>query len=73
MGVDRAAKMTLVFCILHNFCEIRSENVPLCADVEHCRDSYVDLRRGAVRLTSDGQAEKVAGEMMRATFFQACV
>jgi hypothetical protein len=73
MGVDRAATVTLACCVLHNFCEIHSEDVPLPTDMEHHRDPYVGLRRGAMRLAGDGQAGKVASEMMRAALFQSWV
>jgi hypothetical protein len=33
--------VTLACCVLHNFCEIHSERVPLLANVEHHRDPYV--------------------------------
>jgi hypothetical protein len=45
MGVDRAAIVTLTCRVLHNFCEIHSEDVLLPANVEHYRDLYVSLRR----------------------------
>ena len=73
MGFDRVAIVTLACCVLHNFCKIHSEDVPLPMDVEHCRDPYVGLHRGAMRLAGDGQADKVAGEMMRAMLFQSWV
>jgi hypothetical protein len=73
MGVNRAAIVTLVCCVLYNFCKIHSKGVPLPVDVEYCRDIYVGLYMDAMRLASDGQAAKIACEMMRAVFFQSKV
>ena len=73
MEVNKAAIVTLAYCVLHNFCEIYSERVPLPEDVDQHRDQFVGVRRGAMRLPGDGRAGKIAGEQMRAAIFQSWV
>ena len=62
MEVNKAATVTLACCVLHNFCEIYSEQVPLPEDVDQRRDQFVGVRRGAMRLPADSRAGKIAGE-----------
>ena len=73
MEVNKAATVTLACCILHNFCEIYFERVPLLEDVDQRSDEFVGICRGAMRLPDDGRVDKVAGEQMRATIFQSWV
>jgi hypothetical protein len=69
MNMDRAVTVTFACCVLHNFCEIYNERVPLPKDVVQRADFFVGVRRDAMRLNDDGQTEKLAGEQMRATNF----
>ena len=73
MEVNKAVIVTLACCVLHNFCEIYSERVSLPEDVDQCRDQFVGVRRGAMRLPVDGRAGKIAEEQMRAAIFQSWV
>ena len=73
MEVNKAAIVTLACCVLHNFCEIYSKRVPLPEDVDQCRDQFVGVCRGAMRLPADGRVGKIAGEQMRAAVFQSWV
>ena len=73
MEVNKAATVTLACCVLHNFCEIYSERVPLPKDVDQLPDQFVKVRRGAMRLLADGRIGKIAGEYMRAIIFQSWV
>ena len=73
MGVDRAAIITLAYYVLHNYCEIFSERVPLPKNFDQCADRFVGVRRGPLRVSGDGRAGKVAGEHMRAVLFEAWV
>ena len=73
MNMDRAATVTLACCVLHNFCEIYAERVPLPEDVAQRPDPFVGVRRGAMRLLGDGRAGKVAREQMRASIFESWV
>ena len=73
MEVNKVATVTLACCVLHNFCEIYSERVPLPEDVDQRRDQFVGVRRGAMRLPGDGRADKIAKEQMRAAIFQSWV
>ena len=60
MEVNKAA--TLACCVLHNFCEIYFERVPLPKDLDQRRDQFLGVRRGAMRLPTDGRAGNIAGE-----------
>ena len=73
MEVNKAAIVTLACCVLHNFCEIYFERVPLPEDVDQRRDQFVRVRRGAMTLPGDGRIGKIAGEHMRAVIFQSWV
>ena len=65
ISMDKAATVTLTYCVFHNFCEIYKERVPLPTDVAQCHDPFVGVRRGAMRLSGDGRAENIVGEQMR--------
>jgi hypothetical protein len=73
MSMDRAATVTFACCVLHNFCEIYGERVPLPENVAQRADPFVGVHRGGMRLSGDGRAGKVAGEQMRATIFESWV
>ena len=73
MEVNKAAIVTLACCVLHNFYEIYSKQVPLPKDVDQRPDQFVGVRRGAMRLPANGRAGKIAGEQMRAIIFQLWV
>ena len=73
MNMDKAATVTLACCVLHNFCEIHAERVPLPEDEAQRRDPFVGVRRGVMRLPGDGRAGKLAGEQMRAAIFESWV
>ena len=73
MEINKAATVTLAYCVLHNFCEIYSKRVPLLEDMDQRRDQFVRVRRGAMRLPGDGRAGKIVGEQMRAAIFQLWV
>ena len=68
--MEKAATVTLAYCILHNFCEIYGERIPLPKNVAQCHDPFVGVRRGAMRLSGDGRTGNVAGEQMRAAVFE---
>ena len=73
INMNRAATVTLACCVLHNFCEIYGERVPLLEDMAQCPDPFVGVRRGVMRLPGHGRAGKVAREQMRATIFESWV
>jgi hypothetical protein len=70
MSMDRAATVTFACCVLHNFCEIYGERVPLPENVAQRADPFVGVHRGGMRLSGDGRAWKVAGEQMKASIFE---
>ena len=73
MNMNRAATTTLVCCVLHKFCKIYVEHVPLLEDLVQRADLFVKVRRGAMRLPGDSRPGKVAGEQMRAPIFESWV
>lgn len=73
MNMDRAATVTLACCVLHNFCEIYGERVPLPEDVAQRPDPFVGVRRDVMRLLGNSRAGKVAREQTRATIFESWV
>ena len=73
MGVDRAATTTLACCVLHNYCDIFSERIPMADNFDQHANHFVGVRRGPLRVPGDGQAGKVTGKHMRAALFEAWV
>ena len=69
MSVDKAALVTLTCCVLHNYCEIHRQRVPLPAHVRLQRDPYVGFHVGRMQLPCEGLAAKLAGEAMRDILF----
>lgn len=69
MNMNMVATITLAYCILHNFCEINSEWVPLPKNLVQHPDPFVGVRRGNMRLPGDSRAGKVAKTQMRMTIF----
>ena len=69
MSVDKAALVTLACCVLHNYCEINRQRVPISADVRLQRDPYVRFHIGRMQLPREGLAAKLAGEAMRDILF----
>ena len=47
MSIDKAALVTLAYCVLHNYCEINRHRVPIPADVRLQRDPYVPCWKDA--------------------------
>jgi hypothetical protein len=73
MSMDKAATVTLAYCVLHNFYEIYGERVPLHEDVAQRSDPFVGVHRGAMRLPGDSRVWKIAGKQMRVTIFKSWV
>lgn len=69
MSVEKAAVVTLACCVLHNYCEIQHERVPVPADFRIQNDPYVGFHAGRMRLPREGEAAKLAGEEMRDVLF----
>ena len=73
MEVNKATTVTLACCVLHNFCEIYSERVPLLENVNQRPNQFVGVCRGAMKLPNDGRAGKIAGVQMRVVIFESWV
>ena len=69
MSVDKAALVTLACCVLHNYCEVNRQRVPIPADVRLQRDPYVGFHVGRMQLPCEGLAAKLVGEAMRDILF----
>jgi hypothetical protein len=64
---------TLACCFLHIYCEIFSERVPLSKNLDQRTDHFVEVRRGPLRMSSNGRASKVVVEQMRAAMFEVWI
>ena len=69
MSVDEAALLTLACSVLHNYCEIHRQCVPLPAHGRLQHDPYVGFHVGRMQLPCEGLAAKLAGEAMRDILF----
>ena len=73
MSIDKAALIILACCVLHNYCEINRQRVPIFADVRLQRDPYVGFHIRRMQLPHEGLAAKLAGEAMRDILFASWV
>ena len=71
MEVNIIAIVTLACCILHNFCEIYSNQVLLLEDANQYLDYFVEVRRGAMRLSGNDGGGKIVSEQMKAAIFES--
>ena len=69
ISVEKAATITLNCCVLHNYCELKRQCVPVLADVRFQHDLHVDFHVGRIQLPRQGLATKVAGEAMQDILF----
>lgn len=69
MSVEKAATVTLACCVLHNYCELKRQRVPVPAAVRLQRDPHVGFHVGRMQLPREGLAAKEAGEAMRDILF----
>ena len=61
--------MTIACCVLHNYCELHGERLPLPEILRQAADPFAGRHRGAQHLPNDGDGAKLAGEcMMRALY-----
>jgi hypothetical protein len=68
-----AVTITFACCFLHNYCEIFSERVPLSKNLDQRTDHFVGVRRGPLRMSSNGRAGKIVVEQMRAAMFEVWI
>ena len=73
MSVDKVALITLACCVLHNYCEINRQCVPIPTHVRLQRDPYVGFHVGRMQLPREGLATEMAGEAMRDILFASWV
>ena len=71
MFVDKAALVTLACCVLHNYCEIHRQRVPVPADERLQRDPHVGFHVGRMQLPREGLPAKLVGEAMREVLFSS--
>jgi len=73
MPVEKASLVTLACCVLHNYCELNKQRVPVPANVRLQNDPYVGFHVGRMALPREGLAAKEAGERMRDILFASWV
>jgi hypothetical protein len=71
MSVKKTTLVTLVCCVLHNYCEIHNQRVPITAEVRLRRDPHVGFHVEMMQLPHEGVAAKVAGERMMNVLFSS--
>ena len=69
MSVDKAVLVILACCVLHNYCEVHRQRVPVPADERLQRDPHVGFHVGWMQLPCEDLPAKVAGEAMREVLF----
>ena len=69
MSVEKAALVTLACCVLHYYCEVQRQRVPVPADIRLQHDPFVGFHVGRMQLPREGVAAKLAGEAMRDVLF----
>ena len=60
MFVDKVALVTLACRVLHNYCEINRQRVPMHVDVRFQHDPYVGFHVGRMQLPREGLDAKLA-------------
>ena len=56
MSVEKAAFVTLACCVLHNYCEVQRQRVPVPADIRLQHDPFVGFHVGQMQLPHEGVA-----------------
>ena len=69
MSVEKAATITLTCCVLHNYCELKRQHVPVPANVRLQHHLHVGFHVERMQLFHEGLAAKVVGEAMRDILF----
>ena len=46
MSVEKAALVTLAYCVLHNYCEVQRQRVPVLVDIRVQHDPFVGFHVG---------------------------
>ena len=65
MSVDKAVLVTLACCVLHNYCEVHRQRIPVPADERLQRDPYVGFHVGRMQLPSEGLPAKLVDTISR--------
>ena len=71
MSVDKATTVTLACCVLHNYCELYRQHVPIPADICLQHDPYVGFHVEKMQLPREGLASKLHAEAMREILFKS--
>ena len=72
MSVGKTTLVTLACCVLHNYCEIHNQRVPIPTDVRLRRDLHVGFYVGRMQFPHERVATKIAWERMRNVLFSSC-
>ena len=63
--------MIIACCVLHNYCELHGERLPVPEILRQAANPFAGRHRGAQRLPNDGDGGKLAGESMRRALYGA--
>jgi hypothetical protein len=67
MKVDRTIRVTVVYCWLHNYCEMQGDLEPQGVDR---RNPLVGFGGRRLPILRDGELAKVAGEQLREKLYE---
>ena len=68
---DKCATLTIVCCVLYNYCELHGERLPVPEILGQAADPFAGRRRGAQHLPNNGDGAKLTGESMRRALYGA--
>jgi hypothetical protein len=71
--VDRATEVTIVCCVLHNYCELCGELEPKVANPERRGDVLTGLSVERLPCVRKGKAANAKGERIRQNLFEQWV
>ena len=71
MSVDKASTIILACWVLHNYCELHRQLVPIPANIHLQHGPYVGFHVGRMQLPREGLVAKLQGEAMREILFRS--
>jgi len=69
MLVEKVATVILACCILHNYCELKRQHVPVPTNVRLQNDPHIGFHIGRMQLPCEGLPTKLEGEALRDILF----
>jgi hypothetical protein len=71
--VDRAARITVAYCWLHNYCEMLNQPEPHVINAGFRRDPHVGFGNAQIPVDREGEHAKRRGEILRQQLFKQWV